>query len=98
MNPDSSLDTFRRGLRLSPELRAGLGGTLALAFVAVSGKVAVPVAVQIGIDHGLRAPGGPDVGVIATVVAVTLALLSLTTICSNLMMRRLFTVSETALA
>jgi ABC-type multidrug transport system fused ATPase/permease subunit len=94
----SSLETFRRGLRLSPELRAGLGGTLALAFVAVSGKVAVPVAVQLGIDHGLRAPGGPDVGVIATVVAVTLALLAATTVCSNLMMRRLFTVSETALA
>jgi ABC-type multidrug transport system fused ATPase/permease subunit len=95
---DSAVQTLRRGLRLSPELRAGLSGTLALAFVAVAGKVAVPVAVQLGIDHGLRARGGPNVGVIASVVAVTLALLALTTVCSNLMMRRLFTVSETALA
>jgi ABC-type multidrug transport system fused ATPase/permease subunit len=95
---DSAVHTLRRGLQLSPQLRAGLAGTLALAFVAVGGKVAVPVAVQLGIDHGLRAPGGPNVGVIALVVAATLALLALTTVCSNLMMRRLFTVSETALA
>jgi ABC-type multidrug transport system fused ATPase/permease subunit len=94
----SPVQTFRRGLRLSPELKTGLGGTLALAFITVAGKVAVPVAIQIGIDDGLRAPGGPEVGVIVAVVAGTLALLSVTTACSYLMMRRLFTVSETALA
>jgi len=96
--PGSSWQTIRRGLALSPELRVGLGGTLLLALVAMSGRVAVPVAIQQAVDHGLRVPGGPDVGVIATIVAVTLAVLSLTTTCTYLMMRRLFTVSETALA
>jgi ABC-type multidrug transport system fused ATPase/permease subunit len=88
--------TLRRGLALSPELRAGLAGTVGLAVVAMAGRVAVPVAVQQGIDHGLRA--GPDLGVIGVVVGVTVAVLAVTSSCAYLMMRRLFTVSETALA
>jgi ABC-type multidrug transport system fused ATPase/permease subunit len=94
----SSWRTIRRGLALSPELRVGLGGTLLLALVAMSGRVAVPVAIQQAVDRGLRAAGGPDVGVIATIVAATLGVLGVTTFCTYLMMRRLFTVSETALA
>lgn len=95
---ESILRTVRRGLALSPELRAGLAGTLALATVSMAGRVAVPVAVQQGIDRGLRAPGGPDIGVIGLVVALTLALLVVTTACGYAMMVRLFRVSETALA
>jgi ABC-type multidrug transport system fused ATPase/permease subunit len=90
--------TFKRGVALSPELRPGLAGTLLLALIATAGRAAIPVAIQQGIDHGLRAPGGPDVGVIATTVAVTVGVLTFTTACFYLMMRRLFTVSETALA
>jgi ABC-type multidrug transport system fused ATPase/permease subunit len=94
----STWPTIRRGLALSPELRAGLGGTLALALIATLGRAAVPIAIQQGIDHGLRAPGGPDAGVIATIVTATAAVLCLTAVSSYLMMRRLFTVTETALA
>jgi ABC-type multidrug transport system fused ATPase/permease subunit len=90
--------TLRRGLALSPELRIGLAGTLGLALIAMIGRAAVPVAVQQGIDHGLRAHGGPDLGVIAQIVGVTLGVLAVTTGAAYLMMRRLFTVSETALA
>lgn len=98
MSAETSWRTLRRGLALSPELRTGLAGTLVLAVLAMIGRVAVPVAIQQGIDHGLRAPGGPDLGVTGTVVAVTAGVLLVTTVCANLMMRRLFTVSETALA
>ena len=94
----SSFRTIRRGLALSPELRVGLGGTLALSLVAMSGRAAVPIAVQQVIDNGLRAPAGPDVQVILTIVAATVGVLAITTMSSYLMMRRLFTVSETALA
>lgn len=96
--PASSWDTIRRGLALSPELRVGLAGTLALSLIAMIGRVAVPIAVQQVIDRGLRAPGGPDVQVVALTVAATIGVLIVTTTCSYLMMRRLFTVSETALA
>jgi ABC-type multidrug transport system fused ATPase/permease subunit len=90
--------TLRRGLALSPELRTGLVGTLGFALVSMIGRAAVPVAIQQGIDRGLRAPGGPDLGVVGVVVGLTAAVLVVTTVCGYLMMRRLFTVSETALA
>jgi len=90
--------TIRRGLTQSPELRTGLAGTLALALVATVGRVAVPVAIQQAVDYGLRAPGGPDVGRIVTVVAATVAVLSVTVSCAYLMNVRLYTVSERALA
>ena len=94
----STWGTMRRGLALSPELRTGLAGTLALAIVAMVGRVAVPVAIQQGMDNGLTAPGGPRLDVVTTVVSITLGVLAVTTTCAYLMTRRLFTVSETALA
>jgi ATP-binding cassette, subfamily B, bacterial len=90
--------TLQRGLAMSPELRTGLAGTAALALVATAGRIVGPIAVQQGIDRGLRAPGGPDLGAVATVVAVTVAVLCVTATCGYLMNVRLFTVSETALA
>ena len=94
---EGTLATFRRGIALSPELRPGLIGTLALALVSMAGRVAVPIAVQQGIDRGIRAPGGPDLGVVAVIVGLTLAVLVVSTACGYAMTRRLFTVSETAL-
>ncbi|WP_432829276.1 ABC transporter ATP-binding protein [Dactylosporangium sp. CA-092794] len=89
---------LRRGLALSPELFTGLAGTLGLAVLATAGRVAVPVAIQQGIDRGIRAPGGPDLGVLTEIVAVTAGVLMVTMVCSYLMNVRLFIVSETALA
>jgi ATP-binding cassette, subfamily B, bacterial len=94
----STMATLRRGLGMSPELRTGLAGTLVLAVFATAGRVAVPVAIQQGIDRGLRAPGGPDLGVVATIVAIAAAVLLVTMISAYLMNVRLYTVSETALA
>ncbi|MBL6275651.1 ABC transporter ATP-binding protein [Micromonospora fiedleri] len=93
---ESTWATLRRGLALSPELRVGLAGTLGLALIYMLGRVAVPVAVQQGIDRGIV--GGLDLNALFVVVAVTAAVLVVTTACGYLMMRRLFTVSETALA
>ncbi|MFC4108122.1 ABC transporter ATP-binding protein [Micromonospora zhanjiangensis] len=95
---EGTWQTLRRGLALSPELRTGLAGTLVLALISMVGRVAVPVAVQRGIDQGLRASDGPDLGVVGAIVALTAGVLVITTACGYLMMRRLFTVSETALA
>jgi ATP-binding cassette, subfamily B, bacterial len=95
---ESILRTLRRGLALSPELRTGLAGTLAFAVASMSGRVAIPVAIQQGIDRGLRASGGPDLTVVGVVVALTIAVLLVTTACGYAMMVRLFTVTETALA
>jgi ATP-binding cassette subfamily B protein len=94
----STWATLRRGLAMSPELRAGLAGTLVLAVFATAGRVAVPVAIQQGIDRGLHGPGGVDLGVITGIVAVAALVLVATMICAYLMNVRLYTVSETALA
>lgn len=90
--------TLRRGLALSPELGRGLAGTLALAVMMTAGRAAVPVAIQRGIDDGLRAAGGPDLGVVATVGTITAVILLVCMLCGYLMMLRLFTTSEDALA
>ena len=94
---DGTLATVRRGIRLSPELRLGMAGTIALALVQMAGRVAVPIAVQQGIDDGIRAPGGPDLAYVVEVVLFTAAALVISTGAGYLMTRRLFTVSETAL-
>ncbi|HET8680670.1 MAG TPA: ABC transporter ATP-binding protein [Micromonosporaceae bacterium] len=96
--PESTWRTLRRGLALSPELRTGLAGTLGFAIVSMAGRVAVPVAIQQAVDRGLRATGGPDVDAVVTIVLATCGVLAVTTASGYLMMRRLFTVSETALA
>src|SRR5262245_16332724 len=94
----TALDTVRRGLSLSPELRRGLAGTLALGLASTAGKVAVPVAVQQGIDTALRAPGGPNLGRIVAIAALTAALSAGTARLGYLRNVRLYTASETALA
>ena len=94
---EGTLATVRRGLALSPELRPGLAGTVALAMVQMAGRVAVPIAVQQGVDKGIRAAGGPDLRVVTVIVALTAVALILSTVAGYLMTRRLFTVSETAL-
>jgi ATP-binding cassette, subfamily B, bacterial len=90
--------TLRRGLSLSPDLYAGMAGTIALAVVMTAGRVIVPIAIQQAIDSGIRAPGGPDLDYVAWTVVITAALLAVTTCCGFLMTYRLFRVSETALA
>jgi ATP-binding cassette subfamily B protein len=92
------LSTLRRGLGLSPELRTGLAGTLGFALVWTAGRIAVPVAIQQGIDRGVLAEGGTDLGTVGLVVAFTAGVLVISTACGYAMMVRLFTVSETALA
>src|SRR3954466_909493 len=92
------LSILRRGLALSPELFTGLAGTLGLAVVATAGRVAVPVAIQQGIDKGINGPNGADLGVVTRIVAVTAGVLVVTMLSAYLMNVRLCPVSEPALA
>jgi ABC-type multidrug transport system fused ATPase/permease subunit len=61
------------------------------------GRAIVPIAVQMGIDHGLRT-NPVRAGVVLEVAVITIAILCITTTCGYLMIRRLYQVSETALA
>ncbi len=91
------METIRRGLHHSPELREGLRGTFALAVLASAGQVVVPIAVQQTLDRGLGAPGGVDVAY-TTLMAVLAGLAVVVTGgASYAMTRRLFTTSENGL-
>jgi ATP-binding cassette subfamily B protein len=60
-----SLDTLRRGMRISTELKQGWWVTLLLALLMTAGRIVIPIAVQKTIDHGLSGPAGPDVSYVA---------------------------------
>jgi ABC-type multidrug transport system fused ATPase/permease subunit len=94
---ETTWSVLKRGLALSPQLRRGLAGTLGLAAVGTVGKVVVPIAVQQGIDRGLRG-GVAHMGPLILIAAITVCVLMVTVTCTYLMNVRLYTVSETALA
>ena len=95
--PIGATATIRRGLGLSPELRRGLAGTLALALVATAGRVIVPVAVQQIIDGGFAA-GGADMGFVLRMTAVAFGAVAVTAAATGFMHLRLSRMSETALS
>ncbi|WP_081913574.1 ABC transporter ATP-binding protein [Glycomyces sp. NRRL B-16210] len=96
--PPGPWETVKRGLRLSPELRRGLGFTVFLAAVTALGRLVVPIGAQQILDKGILGEGGPDLGYVTVVAAIGVAALLLTTAANYLMNRRLFVVSEHALA
>jgi ABC-type multidrug transport system fused ATPase/permease subunit len=91
------MKTVRRGLSLSPELRVGLAGTIAIAVVATAGRVVVPIAIQQIIDNGL---GGDDVdmGFVLEMILIALAAVLITGAATGWMHVRLAKVAETALS
>ncbi|GAA3976893.1 ABC transporter ATP-binding protein [Actinomadura viridis] len=95
---EGAFSTLRRGLRLSPEFRAGLAGTLLLALVATAGRIVVPVAVQQTIDRGLGTAGGPDVAFIRTAVLLCAVAVGLTALSAYAMNVRLYKSTESGLA
>ncbi|MBW8481069.1 ABC transporter ATP-binding protein [Actinomadura parmotrematis] len=95
---EGALSTLRRGLRLSPEFRAGLAGTLALALVATAGRVVVPVAVQQTLDKGIGADGRYDIAFIRGAVALCALAVLATAVCAYLMNVRLYKTTEGGLA
>ncbi|MGZ8736727.1 MAG: ABC transporter ATP-binding protein [Nocardioides sp.] len=94
----SAWQTIRRGVELSPELREGVGGTLALAVLSTLGRVVVPIAVQQTLDRGLGAAGGPDLGFMTSMAIVAALAIVVTTGASYFMTARLFTSAERGLA
>ncbi len=93
-----AMQTIRRGIHYSPELKEGIGGTLLLALLASLGQVVVPVAVQQTLDRGLSSPGGPDVSYTVLMGVLAAAAIVVTSASSYFMTRRLFTTSERGLA
>ncbi|MFC4784633.1 ABC transporter ATP-binding protein [Nocardioides sp. MAHUQ-72] len=94
----AAIETIRRGVAFSPELKEGIGWTLVLAVLASVGQVIVPIAVQQTLDRGLNGPGGPDVRFTALMGLAAFVGLLVTSWASYAMTSRLFTASEKGLA
>jgi len=92
------MQTLRRGVQLSPQLRHGIGVTLLLATVATGGRVVVPFAVQQTIDRGLMAAGGPDAGAVTGLLVGAAVLVLVTAVCAYFVNLRLFRGTEAGLA
>lgn len=89
--------TVKRGLGLSPELRLGLGGTLAIALVATAGRVIVPIAIQQIVDGGFGG-GTVDMAFVVRMILLALGAVVVTAGATGWMHLRLARVSETALS
>jgi ABC-type multidrug transport system fused ATPase/permease subunit len=92
-----AMKTIRRGLSLSPELRIGLAGTVAIAVVATAGRVVVPIAIQQIIDGGF-AEGGVDMTFVWQMTLIALVAVLVTGGATGWMHLRLARVAETALS
>ncbi len=94
----ATMATLRRGLQLSPELRVGLGLTIALAVLATVGRVVIPFVVQQATDNGIGAEGGPDVGFVLRAIGLAAFVVLLTSLAQYAVNVRLFTAAESGLA
>jgi putative ABC transport system ATP-binding protein len=83
------------GLRLSPELRKGLGLTVAVSLGAVVGNLVVPILVQQIFDHGFR--GGFRPGFVFGLCGAAFALVLGAFLAGRAAARRLVRASEAAL-
>ena len=92
------LATVRRGLQLSPAMLEGLGWTLVLAVVATTGRVVVPVVIQLVTDNAIMAAGGPDVPAVVRTAVLALAAVVVAGVASSAVNIRLFRASERGLA
>ncbi|HKJ56602.1 MAG TPA: ABC transporter ATP-binding protein [Nitriliruptoraceae bacterium] len=95
---EGPMDTVRRGLRLSPELRTGLGVTIVLALVSTVGRVVVPIVVQQTIDRGVPVGEPVDLPLVVRLAVIGAVAVLVTAVTSGLMNIRLATAVETALA
>ncbi len=96
-SPSGAIATIRRGLNLSPELRRGLAGTVAIALLATAGRVIVPVAVQQIIDGGLSGDS-VDMSFVVRMTALAFLAILVTAAATGWMHLRLAKVAETALS
>jgi ATP-binding cassette, subfamily B, bacterial len=52
----TTVETLRRGWRMSPELHKGAGITVLCAALGAAGRLVLPVLIQLAVDRGIRSP------------------------------------------
>jgi ATP-binding cassette, subfamily B, bacterial len=72
-DPDSAMSVLRRGLAVSPELRRGIGVSIAFALAVAVGRLMMPVLIQQVLDRGFDG-GAFDSAFVYTASAIALAM------------------------
>ncbi|MBQ88056.1 MAG: multidrug ABC transporter ATP-binding protein [Acidimicrobiaceae bacterium] len=88
---------MKRGIKVSPELRAGLVVTVVMALTAAIGRLIVPILVQLVLDNGVLSDDGYDSAYVWTVSMVALAVVLLVAAASRVALIRLVDMAETVL-
>ena len=88
---------MRRGIKVSPELRAGLGITVMMALTAAIGRLIVPILVQLVLDNGVLSDEGYRAGYVWTVSLIALAIVVVVAAASRVALLRLVDMAETVL-
>jgi ATP-binding cassette, subfamily B, bacterial len=91
-----SVAVLRRGIRESPELRAGLALTVVISLGAVLGHLTTPVLIQMVFDHGFD--GGFRPVFVVTVCGIGFAIVTLMYVGARAAGRRLVVAAEGAMA
>jgi ATP-binding cassette, subfamily B, bacterial len=91
----SSFAVLRRGIRESPELRAGLGFTVIISLGVVIAHLTTPILIQLVFDNGFD--GGFRPAYVGTVCAAAFGLVALTYVASRVAGKRLVRAAEGAM-
>jgi ATP-binding cassette, subfamily B, bacterial len=95
---EGALRLLRRGLRETPELRAGIGYTIGLAMAVTAGRLLIPILIQQIFDRGLTGPDGFRPRFVYSACAVAAGGVVLVYFAGRTTFQRLVRSSETALA
>ena len=93
----SGVAVFRRGLAVSPELRAGLLITALLALTAAAGRLLIPILVQLILDEGVLGDDGYRAGYVWAVSIAALVVVVVVTGAIRVALIRLVVMTERVL-
>jgi ATP-binding cassette, subfamily B, bacterial len=95
---EGALRLLRRGLRETPELKAGIGYTIGLALALTAARLLIPILVQQIFDRGLTGPAGFRPEFVYSACLIAGGVVVLTYFAGRVTFLRLVRASEAALA
>jgi ATP-binding cassette subfamily B protein len=95
---EGALELVRRGFRATPELKAGIGFTIAMAMTMTAGRLLIPILIQQIFDRGLTGPQGFRPRFVYSACAIAVALVVLVYFAGRLTYQRMVRATENSLA
>jgi ABC-type multidrug transport system fused ATPase/permease subunit len=93
-----AMEVLRRGLAISPGLRAGAYVTVLMALAQAAGRLSIPILIQQVLDRGISSDEGLRMGFVLSAAAIALAVIALVYVAGWITYNRLVRVAEKTLA